>query len=171
MRRIVVTSIQKKLLTKLIHASTNPQRIVLRCGIVLDYAALHNQSAISRNRHIDRNTVDHWIVRWHAAQQRLLEAEAAYEAGEISETLYAKEIEVALADAPRPGAPATFSDSQKKQILAVASEEPEKEGVPITHWTHSSLAEYVRHKGIVQSISPAHLGRFLKEGSTQTSSE
>jgi transposase len=85
--------------------------------------------------------------------------------------MYCREIEAALADAPRPGAPTTFSEEQKKQILTIASEKPKKEGVPINRWTHSILAEHVRKKGIVPNISPAHLGRFFKEGQPQASSE
>jgi putative transposase len=77
--------------------------------------------------------------------------------------MYRREIETILADAERPGAPATFTEEQKRQMIAVATRKPEDEGVPVTHWSHELLAQTVIDKGIVKTISPAHIGRFLKE--------
>jgi hypothetical protein len=68
-----------------------------------------------------------------------------------------------LADAARPGAPGTFTAEQLAQILAVACEHPERSGRPISHWTHAELADEVIQCGIVESISPRHLGRLLNE--------
>ena len=68
-----------------------------------------------------------------------------------------------LADAERPASPATFTEEQKRQIIAMATRKPEEEGVPVTHWSHDLLAKTVVDKGIVQTISPAQIGRFLKE--------
>jgi hypothetical protein len=76
--------------------------------------------------------------------------------------MYRRKIESLLCDAPRPGTPATFSEAQKQQIIALASEAPEQAGVPVTHWSPGLLAQTVTTKGIVQSISPAQVGRFLK---------
>jgi putative transposase len=85
--------------------------------------------------------------------------------------MYSQELEALLADAKRPGAPATFTEEQKRQILAVAARKPEDEGVPVTHWSHDLLAQRVIDKGIVKTISPAHIGRFLKECDAQASSQ
>lgn len=76
-----------------------------------------------------------------------------------------------LEDADRPGAPATFTESQKQQIIAMATRKPEDEGVPVTHWSHDLLARTVVDKGIVTSISPAQIGRFLKGSHAAASSE
>ena len=46
---------------------------------------------------------------------------------------------------------------------AVACEPPEKSGRPVTEWTHAELADEVVRRGIVESISPRHLGRLLAE--------
>ena len=167
MKKILLTDKQHKLLTKIINATTTPQRFVLRSTIILDYVANNNQSRISRKFSIDRNTVRHWLVRWQDAKSRLADSKT----GNLSDLSYSRLIMDILADAPRPGAPKTFTQEQKQQITAVASEKPEKEGVPATHWTHKLLAQHVRHKGIVTRISPAHLGRFLKESDITTTPE
>ena len=85
--------------------------------------------------------------------------------------MYRRAIETVLSDAKRPGAPATFSEAQKQQIIAMAARKPEDEGVPVTNWSHEILAQAVVDKGIVQTISPAQIGRFLKERHTSAPSQ
>ena len=76
-------------------------------------------------------------------------------------------IEAVLSDEPRPGAPGKFTPEQVTQILAVACEPPEKSGRPITHWTAHELADEVVKRGIVASISPSQVGRYLREAALQ----
>ena len=71
------------------------------------------------------------------------------------------------ADEPRPGAPAKFTPEQVTQILAVACEPPEKSGRPITHWTAQELTDEVIKRGIVTSISPSQVSRYLREAALQ----
>jgi transposase len=73
-----------------------------------------------------------------------------------------------LADAPRSGAPATFSPEQIVQLVAVACEPPEQSGRPIDHWTARELADEVKKRGLVPDISPRTAGRFLKRGRPAT---
>jgi putative transposase len=73
-------------------------------------------------------------------------------------------IEAILADPPRPGAPLTFTAAQVCQIMALSCQQPEALGVPFTTWTPAELARSVGQQGIVSSISPASVGRFLKSG-------
>src|SRR5208337_3274322 len=56
---------------------------------------------------------------------------------------------------------------QVVQILAVACELPEKSGRPITHWTTLELTDEVIKRGIVDSISPAQVGRYLRTAALQ----
>jgi putative transposase len=67
-----------------------------------------------------------------------------------------------LRDAPRPGAPGTFTPEQICQIVAVGCEPPADSGRPVTHWTPTELADEVVKRGIVSRISPRSVGRFLK---------
>jgi putative transposase len=76
-----------------------------------------------------------------------------------------------LQDAPRPGAPATFSAAQWCQIIALACEPPEVSGRPISHWTPRELADEACNRGIVGTISKRHVGRFLKSGRSQAAQE
>ena len=76
-------------------------------------------------------------------------------------------IEAVLSDEPRPGAPGTFTPEQVTQILAVACEPPAKSGRPITHGTAHELADEVVKRGIVASISPSQVGRYLREAALQ----
>ena len=45
----------------------------------------------------------------------------------------------------------------------MACEPPEDYERPITHWTYAELADELAKQGVVESISPAYLGRLLKK--------
>lgn len=68
-----------------------------------------------------------------------------------------------LADAPRPGGPMSFSLEQIVQLFAIACENPNDYGRAISHWTARELADEVIKQGIVERISPRHVGRLLNE--------
>jgi transposase len=68
-----------------------------------------------------------------------------------------------LVDAPRPGTPATFTPEQICAILALAWEVPKRDGRELTHWTHAELAAEAIARGLVTSISPDSIERFLRE--------
>jgi hypothetical protein len=83
---------------------------------------------------------------------------------EASEKALRECIEGVLADAPRSGAPATFTPEQVVLIVALACEDPRDCGRPITHWAAAELADEAIERGIVRSISPRSVGRFLGRG-------
>jgi hypothetical protein len=99
-----------------------------------------------------------WRSRWTDAFDRLVLVECLEGATALRDAI--REL---LADAPRPGCPGKFTAEQLALIFAVACEKPEKSGRPITHWTHSELADEIIKRGIVVSISARHLGRLLNE--------
>lgn len=57
----------------------------------------------------------------------------------------------------------TFSLEQILQLFAIACEQPEADGRPISHWTARELADAVIKRGIVERISPRHVGRLMNE--------
>ena len=57
---------------------------------------------------------------------------------------------------------------QVAQILALACESPKESGLPVSHWTPADLTREVLKRGIVESISPRHVDRFLRGGSRST---
>lgn len=171
MKKLALTPKQTTLVTGLVHAKTSPQCIVLRANLILDAAESGNKSSVATKYSVGRDTVRRWCQRWQSSQAELERLETENQAGTLSDTMYRRELETILADAERPGAPATFTEEQKQQIIAVATRKPEDEGVPVTHWSHGLLAQTAVDKGIVKTISPAQIGRFLKECHTQASSK
>lgn len=162
--KLILTPKQSQCLTEITRASTSAQRLVQRASIILGKAQSSNQSVIAKAVGVDRDTVGLWLSRWESAQEKVSDLEMKFQAGDLSAGLYRRKIEQLLGDAPRPGAPPTFSEAQKRQIIALASQTPEQAGVPVTHWSRELLAQTIPTKGIAPSISPAQVGRFLKGG-------
>jgi transposase len=101
----------------------------------------------------------------------LNQLEKEHSAGTLTKSRYRRELAEMLTDAPRPGHPTTITEEQKAQIIALATEKPEKVGVPITHWTGETVKEAAIAKGIVPTISRAHVSRFLKGRPAPTASK
>jgi hypothetical protein len=76
-----------------------------------------------------------------------------------------------LADAPRPGAPDTFTAEQIVQIINLACTPPVDAGRPVDAWTRRELADEAINRQIVASISPTSVGRFLKAGRPSAASQ
>ncbi|ETW93716.1 MAG: hypothetical protein ETSY2_50910 [Candidatus Entotheonella gemina] len=128
----------------LTRAHKTPQHVSFRAQLILQLADGDNTrqvaSALSTSRLTVRRWRRHWLERSECA---VLER---------------------LQDAPRSGTPATFSAEQWCQIMAIACEPPEVSGRPISHWTPRELTAEAIKRGIVETISERHVGRFLKSG-------
>jgi putative transposase len=157
---IQVSPMQQALLQRLVRRQTADQRLVRRAALILALATDPCVEAVARQQGLTRLTVRHWRQRWLEATAALRQAEQ----DQATAPLLASLLEQVLADAPRPGTPATFSPEQIVQIVAVACEPPEKSGRPISHWTSRELADEVKLRKIVKDISPRSVGRFLKRG-------
>jgi putative transposase len=103
-------------------------------------------------------------ARWAAAAAQLAAVED--NAAELKRL-----IARVLADAPRPGAPDTFTAEQIVQIINLACTPPADSGRPVDAWTPRELADEAVKRQIVASISPTSVGRFLKAGRSQAASE
>jgi len=136
-------------LTKLVKAYQTGQQLALRARIVLSAGQGQSNSAIARSLGVHLDTVRQWRRRWQQLQPIPLE--------ELS-------VPERLAELPRPGAPAQITADQRCQIEALACEQPEKSGRPISHWTHREIADELIQRKIVEDISPRHAGRLLKRG-------
>lgn len=168
MKKVALSKMQQSLLSKITRGSTSPQRLVLRADIILAGAKRNNQTAIAKEAGINRETVYHWLIRWQNATQELSQLETRHTNQQLSEELYQRALEAILADAPRPGAPATFTEEEKQKILAMAADDPEKADVPVTHWSNKLLAKAAIDKKIVTTISSSRVGVFLKESNITT---
>jgi transposase len=156
--KVIITERQQEILEVFRRSRSEPSFLRQRSAIILlAFAGLRNEQ-IAPQVGLERHQVGIWRVRWADAFDRLVLVECLEDTPALRQAL--REL---LADAPRPGAPCTFTAEQLAQIFAVACEPPEKSGRPLTHWTQAELADEVVQRGIVAPISPRHLGRLLNE--------
>jgi putative transposase len=178
---IMLTPTQRETLQRLERRQRSSQQLVRRVRIVLEAASGANNTRIARLLGIDRGQVRTWRKRWLECAPRLIAAEEAAKekAGQdvddrhrsTNGVLITEVVEEVLADEPRPGTPPTFTPEQVVRIVALACEDPrEVSGRPITHWTTAELADEAIKRGIVRSISPRSVGRFLGKGGSEASS-
>src|SRR5215212_5861358 len=160
--KITITERQQEILQTFSRSVTAPSRLRQRAAIImLAFDGLRNGD-IAAKVGLTHRQVGRWRRRWANAWNQLIEIECCE-----SRAALRRAIEAILRDEPRPGAPGKFTPEQVTQILAVACEPPEKSDRPITHWTAHELADEVAKRGIVASISPTQVGRYLREAALQ----
>ena len=159
--RVRVSEKQLAILQELSRSRTEAKGIVRRVLIlVLGVRGLLNER-IAVEVGLNRQQVGIWRQRWRDAWDSLCVWECT-EPSRLREAV----LDV-LSDAPRPGCPGKITAAQVAQILAVACESPKLSGRPITRWTHKELQDEVVKHGIVQGISVAQVGRYLKQAALQ----
>ncbi|MBW4541681.1 MAG: helix-turn-helix domain-containing protein [Myxacorys chilensis ATA2-1-KO14] len=160
---IVLSTAQRECLEQLARQTTNPYRMVRRAQIILAAAQGKTNSEITQHLQLDRAQVRMWRQRWLNSQDRLVHAEA----NEAENGLRAVVLDL-FRDEARPGTPSQFSLEQVVQIVALACEDPQQSGRPISEWSVRELADEAVRRGIVESISPRSVERFLKRGQFTT---
>jgi putative transposase len=161
-RKITITERQQEVLRTLSRSRQCPQGLAQRAEMILLGFERWNNEDIAELLKCERHTVAMWRRRWASTFDKLVLIECM----EGLPGLRAAIGEV-LSDLPRAGCPGKFTAEQVTQILAVACEPPEKSDRPVTHWTPRELADEVKKRQIVPSISARHVGRFLKDGGPQ----
>jgi putative transposase len=144
---IALSPAEQEALEALVRRPTTPQHLARRAQIILAAAGGQGTTQIARTLQVARGTVWHWRHRWLALQEVPLEAQSVRER---------------LTDQPRPGAPSRITPEQWCQLVALVCEVPEGSDRPISHWTPREIADEAMQRGLVERISPRHLGRFLK---------
>jgi len=159
--KVTITERQQVILEELSHSRSEAKLIVQRATIILlAFGKLPNEE-IAGEVGLERKQVGRWRRRWQDAWESLTVLECR-EPRRLREA-----VRETLRDAPRSGAPGTFTATQIAQILAIACEPPERSGRPITHWTQRELQDEVIKRGIVESISRSRIGHFLREAALQ----
>ena len=105
------------------------------------------------------------MVLWAQEGQRAVDIAAKLD--RTAATVYARlkrfdtEGLAGLEDKPKPGRKATYSETERGQVIALARTDPQKLGLPFGNWTLDRLVAYLRENDQV-SISRAQLARVLK---------
>ena len=149
---VKLTDEERDALKTLVRRHNTRQQIALRGRIVLAAADGKNNRQIARELGIHVGTARSWRNRWLTLHPIALD--------DLS-------VEERLEDLPRPGAPVKITAEQRCQIEAMACEDPEDSGHPISHWTAQEIADEIVKRGIVDSISPRHAARLLKRGRSE----
>lgn len=156
---IAISVRQRSLLERLVRSRSVPVWQAERATIVLmsaDGAAIVDVVA---ELDIDRQRVRRWRGRWSDGMARLVEVEAVAEDAVLLEAI----LEV-LDDNERSGHPTKFTAEQEDRVRALACRAPSEFGLPHSQWTRGLLAEVAAREGIVDSVSVAEVGRWLKKG-------
>jgi len=164
--KVLITERQQDVLQTMTRSSTCPQALAQRASMILLAFDGWDNQGIAARLGCERHAVGLWRRRWAQAFRRLVLIECGEKASALP-----RAIDALLSDLPRPGCPGKFTPEQITQILATACEPPQDSGRPVTHWTPRELAAEVTQRGIVASISPRHVGRFLKYGGVAAASE
>jgi transposase len=136
--RVVLTDSDRRVLTQRARAQRCPHRTVQRARIVLAAAEGRANAAIARRLGICVDTVRKWRARFCA------------------------EGLAGLADRPRPGRQRTFPKTAEAEVKALACELPAESDVPLARWSYTELAAEAVTRGVVQTISPSTVGRWLR---------
>ena len=145
---IIVTDEERAELERLIRAASIPQQTALRARMMVMAADGAGVGKTAEALGVWRKGVSRQRARWLAAA--------------------AAPIAARFSDAPRSGAPPSFTAEQTCAIMALACEVPEASGVPFSHWSASDLAREAVKRGLVPAISPRSVGRFLKKKQTSS---
>jgi putative transposase len=158
---------QLELLEKILRRQTSTARIVRRAKLVVSMNDGNNNQQVAGEVGVHRETVIYWRRRWLEDVPRLTAAEL----NDCSDRELLAMIEEVLMDEPRQGAPVKFTAEQVVQIMALACETPQVCGLPISHWSAKELATEAVKRGIVKTISPRSVERFLKRSRFKTASK
>jgi transposase-like protein len=144
---VTVLPDQGKVLEQLVRTHSTPQQLALRARIIVDAAEGVGVRESARELGVWPKTVRYWRKRWRAADGKRSVAER-------------------LADAPRSGAPATFTPEQICALVAMTCEKPSESERPISHWSQREIADEAMRRGLIPRISQRSVGRFLKKRPT-----
>ena len=157
---VVLSARQRSILERFVRSRSASVALVERCRIILLTGTGMPTRHAAAELGVDRQRVRRWRHRWAKDLAQRLQAVEA----EADDKVLSIAIEDALADHARAGAPPKFSEEQIARVRAIACREPSEFGLPHTRWTRALIAQVAAQEGIVESVSVAEVGRWLKRG-------
>jgi transposase len=133
---VCLTGEARQQLQQLVQSGTRPVRVVRRALILLKS---------------DEGFTDEEIVEHVGGSERMVRR--------VRQRFCTAGLERALYDAPRCGAPATFTVRQQQQVVALACSAPPEGRV---RWTLELLCQHAAEQGIVESVSKSEVALWLK---------
>ena len=155
----VLTQTQRQLLEHWIRCPTLPQRLIIRCRILVALDDGNPKYQIAREVGKDIKVVRKWSNRWEHINVELSHLETT----SIKPRDYRLRVAQALNDATRRGRPISFTAEQVVRIIAMACEVKDASDEATSQWTRSELVWEATQRGIVDRISKSTVGRFLGE--------
>ncbi len=134
---VCLTDEARRQLEQLVQSGTRPVRVVRRALMLLKS---------------DEGFTDEEIVEHVGGSERMVRR--------VRKRFCTAGLERALYDAPRSGAPASFTLRQQQQVIALACSEPPEGRV---RWTLELLCRHAAEQGIVTSVSKSEVALWLKE--------
>ena len=146
---VIVSPEQREQLEQLIRTHSTPQQLALRARMIVHAAGGVGVRESARELGVWPKTVRYWRKRWRQADDKHSVCER-------------------LADAPRSGAPPTYTAEQVCAVVAMTCEKPSESERPISQWSQREIADEAIRRGIVPNISQRSVGRFLKKRPTSS---
>ena len=146
---VTISPEQRDMLEELVRTHSTPQQLAMRARLILYAADGVGVRESARELGVWPKTVRYWRKRWRQAAEK-------------------QPVPERLADAPRSGAPATYTPEQICAIVAMTCEKPSESERPISHWSQREIADEAMRRGLVPSISQRSVGRFLKKRPTSS---
>jgi transposase len=146
---VTVLAEQREQLEQLIRTHSTPQQLALRARMIVHAAEGVRVRESARELGVWPKTVRYWRKRWRQADDKHSVCER-------------------LADAPRSGAPPTYTAEQVCAVVAMTCEKPSESDRPISQWSQREIADEAIRRGIVRNISQRSVGRFLKKRPTSS---
>ena len=145
------------MLTRLTNATTAEKCIAQRAQVILLASQGYQNLEIAEVTALERHGVGRWRKRWQESWEALLTIEMNEPQAALERAL--RDV---LRDAFRSGAPGKFTAEQIVQLISIACESPRDSGRPIDDWTGRELADEMRQRAIVDSISVSRVNELLR---------
>jgi len=161
--QINLTERELKLLNQLVKKRKIEKQLGIRINIILMSYSKYTYKSICSELKCSEPIISYWKQRWFNNYEKLQTFCKGIDDKGVTNNELTNEILKILDDAPRSGAPLTFTEEIQKKIQALACENPSKYNLPFTHWTHEGLAKQVISLKFVNTISDSQIGRILKK--------